>query len=189
MQEINSSKLPRIKERVRMFLKVNGITHKKFFLKTGISTSAFSGVSGKSEFGGDTLIKILSEFPEISPEWLILGQGEMRRSADYTSTTDGGSSNQQVANGDNNIQSNRTTHNTTNHTHNYPSFASSTPDEVCQTTTELLQRQLADKDEYIKFLSQQLIEAQNAIKEGQNALKEAQGTIQALTKLLAMQKG
>ena len=38
--------------------------------------------SGRNKPGLDLITKILSRFPEISPDWLLLGEGEMHRQVD-----------------------------------------------------------------------------------------------------------
>ena len=64
-----------IKERVRMYLKVKGVKIRDFLKATGVSESNFK--SKYSEFGGEAIAEILSVYSDISPYWLILGQGEM----------------------------------------------------------------------------------------------------------------
>ena len=73
-------KNPPIKERILKFIDYKGISKSKFSKITGIHPANFKGKGLKSEIGGDKLNKILSHFPEINPEWLITGEGEMLRS-------------------------------------------------------------------------------------------------------------
>lgn len=44
---------------------------------TGISKSNFKGSAMESEPGGYKIVSILTNFPELSPDWLILGKGDM----------------------------------------------------------------------------------------------------------------
>jgi hypothetical protein len=66
-----------IKERCYTFIEYKGISKEKFFEKTEISPSNFKGNGAKSELGGEKIVKILSEFPEINPKWLLTGVGNM----------------------------------------------------------------------------------------------------------------
>ena len=58
-----------------MYLKVKGVKIRDFLKATGVSESNFK--SKYSEFGGEVIAEILSVYSDISPYWLILGQGEM----------------------------------------------------------------------------------------------------------------
>lgn len=69
----------KIKGRLLQFLDNKKITKQKFCTKTGISYSNIKGKAQKSELGGIQIVKILEVFPEINPEWLLLGKGEMLR--------------------------------------------------------------------------------------------------------------
>lgn len=62
-------------------MKVNGITKQDFCEKTGISYSNMVGKSLQSELGGDQIYEILQKFPDLNSDWLLLGRGEMLRSA------------------------------------------------------------------------------------------------------------
>lgn len=75
MQESKTKISAPIKERVRMYLKVKGLRVRDFLEATGVSESNFK--SKYSEFGGEVIAEILSAYGDISPYWLILGQGEM----------------------------------------------------------------------------------------------------------------
>ena len=62
-------------------MKVSGITKQDFCEKTGISYSNMVGKSLQSELGGDQIYEILQKFPDLNSDWLLLGRGEMLRSA------------------------------------------------------------------------------------------------------------
>jgi len=66
-----------IKKRVLHYIDYVDIRRDAFYAKTGIVKSNFSGEGAKSEIGGDKIIKILNEYPNLSPEWLLTGKGEM----------------------------------------------------------------------------------------------------------------
>lgn len=72
--------MAKIKDRVIEYLKINGITKQDFCEKTGISYANMTGKSLQSEFGGDQIYEILQNYPELNPDWLLLGKGEMLRS-------------------------------------------------------------------------------------------------------------
>lgn len=66
-----------IKSRIIQFIDNVGVVKESFYEKTGISASNFKGIGAKSEIGGDKIAKILTFFPELNPEWLITGKGNM----------------------------------------------------------------------------------------------------------------
>lgn len=68
-----------IKERLINYLKISGISKKDFSEKTGISLWNVTGKSVKSELGGEQISRIIGNYPNISPDWLLLGKGEMLR--------------------------------------------------------------------------------------------------------------
>lgn len=76
-----------IKEKILSFLKEKGIKKVEFFEKTGIQASNFKGANLTSSPGSDMLVKILTEYPELSPEWLLLGKGDMLKTNGISSTS------------------------------------------------------------------------------------------------------
>ena len=73
-------KISPIKERILQFIEYKGITKTDFCNNTNMSYANLKGKSLESELGGTQLYEILSYYREISPDWLILGEGEMLRS-------------------------------------------------------------------------------------------------------------
>lgn len=73
------SKNSQIKERFLQFIEIKGIDEEKIFNDLGFSKWNFVGKSKESELGGDKIAKIIQFFPEISPDWLITGNGTMFR--------------------------------------------------------------------------------------------------------------
>jgi len=65
------------KERIIQFLEYKGITKNKFYVETGISNGTLDKVSGLSL---ETVEKFYNIYPEINPDWLITGKGEMIKS-------------------------------------------------------------------------------------------------------------
>lgn len=80
MQEKNN-KISPIKKRILQFIDYKGITKANFCELTGISYPNLNSKSLESELGGTQITLIASVFNEISLDWLILGKGEMLRSA------------------------------------------------------------------------------------------------------------
>lgn len=70
-----------IKERIIEYLRIRGIRKIDFFEAIDVQPSNFKGKNMKSQPGGDMIVKILTSYPDISPDWLLLGVGEMLRSA------------------------------------------------------------------------------------------------------------
>lgn len=70
-------KISPIKERILSFIDNQRITKQSFCEKTDISYANLKGRGLFSEIGGQQIGKILSSFPEISPEWLLTGKGKM----------------------------------------------------------------------------------------------------------------
>lgn len=71
-----------IKSRIIQFIEHQGIKRDDFFNRVGIASSNFRGLGASSELGGDKIVKILTEYPDINSEWLLLGFGEMLKSND-----------------------------------------------------------------------------------------------------------
>ncbi len=62
------------KERILQFIDYKGISKNKFYKETGISNGVLDKKSGLSM---DTVEKFYSTFSEVSPEWLLTGEGPM----------------------------------------------------------------------------------------------------------------
>lgn len=66
-----------IKGRVIQFIENQKIAKEDFYKKTDLAASNFKGLGAKSELGGDRIVKILTAYPEINPDWLLQGIGGM----------------------------------------------------------------------------------------------------------------
>jgi len=62
------------KERISKYLEYKGISKNKFYIATGISNGTLDKKSGLT---GDTIEKFYSVYNDISPEWLLTGEGSM----------------------------------------------------------------------------------------------------------------
>jgi phage repressor protein C with HTH and peptisase S24 domain len=68
-------------ERIKQYIDLKGITNQSFEKKVGFSNGAFaSQLKNKRTIGVDKLENILIEFKELSPEWLLTGNGSMIKS-------------------------------------------------------------------------------------------------------------
>lgn len=66
-----------IKERFLQFAEIKGISKVDFYKEIGAAASNFKGVGMKSEIGSDKIVSFLTSYPEVSPEWLLTGNGKM----------------------------------------------------------------------------------------------------------------
>lgn len=69
-----------VKERILLIAGHAKLSKIQFFKDLGLSYANFKGEQKKSGLSSDTLLKILSKYPEIDPSWLLLGVGEMLKS-------------------------------------------------------------------------------------------------------------
>lgn len=68
-----------IKERVLLIAKNKGINRTEFFKELGLSYANFKGIQKTTSLNSDAIVTILSKYPDVRPEWLVTGQGEMYR--------------------------------------------------------------------------------------------------------------
>jgi hypothetical protein len=66
-----------IKERVIQVLEYKNIAKESFYIKIGITSANFRGKAKKTPLNSNTIENILSEIPDLNPEWLLTGRGEM----------------------------------------------------------------------------------------------------------------
>ena len=71
------------------YLKYKSISIRKFSEKVSISPSNFNEKNMISALSGDILSRILTEFPDINPDWLLLNRGEMLRRSEPAAPPDG----------------------------------------------------------------------------------------------------
>ena len=69
-----------IKDRILGIIEANGMTQYRFETLCGLSSGYIKSIG--EDVGSTKLAKILSKFPNISPDWLLLGEGEMLRKDD-----------------------------------------------------------------------------------------------------------
>lgn len=67
-----------LSERIRQFIDYKGFSVNKFSISVGASNSYFNKIlKDNNSIGSDRIEKILRTYPEINPEWLLLGSGSM----------------------------------------------------------------------------------------------------------------
>lgn len=71
-----------IKDRVLQLIENQNIKKADFFRRTGIADSAFRGAIRSKDLSLSAVVRILNEFPNLSPDWLLLGEGSMIRSTE-----------------------------------------------------------------------------------------------------------
>ncbi len=71
-------------DRVRQYIDFKGITRYKFCRDLGFSNKF---LDNSSNMGTDKACKILRQYPDINPEWLITGDGDMLRTPTLANTT------------------------------------------------------------------------------------------------------
>ncbi|WP_104383644.1 hypothetical protein [Sphingobacterium sp. HMA12] len=70
-----------VKERVLLIAERKGISKTEFFKDVGLSYANFKGGQKNTALSSDAMIAILTRHPDISPAWLLMGEGKMIRSA------------------------------------------------------------------------------------------------------------
>lgn len=68
-----------IKERVLLIAEYKKIRKTDFFQDLGLSYANFKGMQKSTALNSDAVAIILSKHPDISPEWLVMGEGQMLR--------------------------------------------------------------------------------------------------------------
>ncbi len=71
-----------VKERVLLIAEKKGISKTEFFKDVGLSYANFKGGQKNTALSSDAMVAILTRHPDISPAWLLMGEGKMMRSAE-----------------------------------------------------------------------------------------------------------
>ncbi len=78
-----------MKDRIAQFMKTEGLTAMKFAEIMEVRPSNVSHIiSGRSNPGFEFIARFMQRFPEVSPDWLINGIGEMYRSEGLLNSTE-----------------------------------------------------------------------------------------------------
>ena len=91
-----------VKERLREYIKVLGISEREFCRRIGVSTSYVNSI--RTSIQPDKMKSIGEQFPELNPMWLITGDGEMLQRANTNQVL--GDSNTTVAGNGNKVTTN-----------------------------------------------------------------------------------
>ena len=89
-----------IKERLLYFAKEQKLLMMDFYKKITVASSNFSGKGAESALSTDKIVHILTIYPELSPDWLLLGKGEMLRKNNTKSVAVASAPQAQASNGD-----------------------------------------------------------------------------------------
>ncbi|HOK37448.1 MAG TPA: helix-turn-helix transcriptional regulator [Bacteroidales bacterium] len=74
-----------MKDRIAKIIKSRGLTSAKFAEEIGVQASGISHIlSGRNNPSTDLILKILKRFPDISTDWLLLGEGSMYKNESAT---------------------------------------------------------------------------------------------------------
>ncbi len=69
-----------LNQKISIVIKIHKDTNAHFCKLTGLSTRTLSGqISGANQVSVNTVIALLKTYPDISPDWLLLDEGEMFR--------------------------------------------------------------------------------------------------------------
>jgi len=69
-----------LEKRILEVLNESKLNKQDFAARLGISNSTLSHVqSGRNKASLDIVVRLLESFPDISPDWLLFGTGEMKR--------------------------------------------------------------------------------------------------------------
>jgi transcriptional regulator with XRE-family HTH domain len=80
-----------MESRLNKLIRIKGLTASGFADELGVQRSGISHIlNGRNKPSLDLLEKILRHFPDISPDWLILGKGEPLRGNDTQSLNERG---------------------------------------------------------------------------------------------------
>lgn len=72
-------KISNIKERILYIADFYQISKEKFFLELEITYGNFKGKAKERPVNSSFLEKLLTKFPDVDPDWLLLGRGEILR--------------------------------------------------------------------------------------------------------------
>jgi len=71
-----------MKDRLLKILKQYNLTSTRFADELGVQRSGISHIlSGRNQPSFDFIVKLMKQYPEISPDWLIMGTGTMFRTS------------------------------------------------------------------------------------------------------------
>ncbi len=96
--------MDKVKERLLQFAKIQKLVMMDFYKKITVASSNFSGKGGDSALSTDKIIHILTIYPELSADWLLLEKGEMLRKNNAKNIAVASAPQSNASNGDMSIQ-------------------------------------------------------------------------------------
>lgn len=87
MERKNKQNFDAIKLRLLQFAEIQHIPKVEFYEKIEMRQSNFAGKCAESALKSDNIVKVLMKYPELNPDWLLLGMGEMLRPGRLGETT------------------------------------------------------------------------------------------------------
>ena len=96
--------MDKIKERLLYFAKEQKLVMMDFYKKITVSSSNFSGKGADSALSTDKIVHILTIYPELSADWLLLEKGEMLRKNNAKNIALASAPQSNASNGDMSIQ-------------------------------------------------------------------------------------
>ena len=79
MKKQNTKNIATTKERILQYIDFKGIGRTEFYKKTGLKRGILDSDKLKTAISDKFLANIIATYPEINPEWLLTGKGEMLR--------------------------------------------------------------------------------------------------------------
>lgn len=73
-------KISNIKERVLYIAEIKGITKESLCADIGMTYGNFKGTAKNTPLNSDAIVNLLTLYPDINLEWLIIGEGEPLKS-------------------------------------------------------------------------------------------------------------
>jgi phage repressor protein C with HTH and peptisase S24 domain len=70
-----------IKDRIIQVIEHKKIKKEKFYAKIGVTSANFRGKAKETPINSTAIENILAEIPDVNPEWLLTGKGEMLKNA------------------------------------------------------------------------------------------------------------
>jgi phage repressor protein C with HTH and peptisase S24 domain len=75
-----------IKERIIQLIEYKKIPKEEFYIRIGMTSANFRGKAKKTPLNSTAIENILSEIPDVNPEWLLTGNGPMLKNDDEKKT-------------------------------------------------------------------------------------------------------